>query len=79
MNMDYIVEEEVIVHPPDGMQLCEGYIRKQDAGRFLGSLPGMVPLVGATLEEVRSMLEQVAKAYYGDDVVVEIASCAAPA
>jgi hypothetical protein len=71
MLNDYI-EEEVIVHPIHGMQLSEGYIRK-DGKAFLGSLPGLVPSRGRTAEEVREKLEQKAKAYYGDDVVVDIA------
>ena len=71
MMNDYI-EEEVIVHPIHGMQLSEGYIRKEGKG-FLGSLPGLAPSKGRTTEEVRAQLEQKAKAYYGDDVVVDIA------
>ena len=67
------IEEEVIVHPIRGMQLSEGYIRKDSAAGFLGSLPGLAPTRGETKEEVRAMLEQEAKAYYGEDVVVEIA------
>ena len=66
-------EEEVVVHPIGGMQLSEGYIRKEDKG-FLGSLPGLAPLKGECLEDVRLGLEKEAKDYYGDDVVVEIAS-----
>ena len=71
MLNDYI-EEEVIVHPIHGMQLSEGYIRK-DGNGFLGSLPGLAPSLGKTAEEVREKLERTAKAYYGDDVVVDIA------
>ena len=72
MLNDYI-EEEIVVHPIHGMQLSEGYIRKENTQTFLGCLPGIVPAVGKTMEEVRARLEQKAKAYYGDDVVVEIA------
>jgi hypothetical protein len=72
MKITY-TEEEVIVHPVDGMQLSEGYIRKNTEG-FIGCLPGLVPLRGSSLEEVRLGLEEEAKDYYGDDVVVEIAS-----
>jgi hypothetical protein len=71
MLNDYI-DEEVIVHPIHGMQLSEGYIRK-DGKRFLGSLPGLDLAEGRTGEEVREKLEREAKAYYGDDVVVDIA------
>ena len=67
-------EEEVIVHPVGGMQLSEGYIRENGSQRFVGSLPGIAPLVGDTLEEVLMRLDRMAKAYYGDDVVVELAS-----
>jgi hypothetical protein len=72
MLNDYI-EEEVIVHPIHGMQLSEGYIRKDCAKGFLGSLPGLPPATGQTKEEVLARLELQAKAYYGDDVVVEVA------
>lgn len=72
MMNDYI-EDEIIVHPIHGMQLSEGYIRKESTRGFLGSLPGLVPSRGKTKEEVRAQLETKAKAYYGDDVVVEIA------
>ena len=72
MMNDYI-EEEIIVHPIHGMQLSEGYIRKDNSKGFLGSLPGLAPFKGKTKEEVRARLEQEAKAYYGDDVIVEIA------
>ena len=64
-------EEEIIVHPTDGMQLSEGYIREETQG-FLGCLPGLTPTLGHTLEEVRLLLERKAKEYYGDDVVVDI-------
>ena len=69
---DYI-DEEIIVHPIHGMQLSEGYLRKDTAKGFLGCLPGLMPSVGKTREEVLMRLEQEAKEYYGDDVVVEIA------
>ena len=72
MMNDYI-EVEIIVHPIRGMQLSEGYIRKDNSKGFLGSLPGLLPLIGETKEEVRAQLEEEAKAYYGDDVIVEIA------
>ena len=72
MMNDYI-EEEVIVHPIHGMQLSEGYIRKDPAKGYLGSLPGLAPAIGKTKEEVLARLELQAKAYYGDDVVVEVA------
>ena len=72
MMNDYI-EEEIIVHPIHGMQLSEGYIRRDNSKGFLGSLPGLMPSRGKTKEEVLARLEQEAKAYYGDDVVVEIA------
>jgi hypothetical protein len=73
MMMNVYIEEEVIVRPIHGMQLSEGYIRKADKTGYLGSLPGLVPSRGETTEEVRAKLEIKAKAYYGDDVVVEIA------
>lgn len=65
-------EEEVIVHPVGGMQLSEGYIREDKAVHFLGSLPGIEPSVGDTIDIVLGRLEKKARAYYGDDVVVEI-------
>ena len=67
------IDEEVIVHPADGMQLSEGYIREDEATHFKGCLPGIEPSEGDTVDEVLIKLEQKAKAYYGDDVVVEIA------
>ena len=67
------IEEEVVVHPVDGMQLSEGYIRGDKAMHFRGSLPGMEPSAGDTVDEVLSRLEKKAKAYYGDDVVAELA------
>lgn len=72
MMNDYI-EEEVIVHPIHGMQLSEGYIRKDTSKGFLGCLPGLVPFAAKTKEEVRARLELEAKEYYGEDVIVEIA------
>ena len=72
MMEDYI-EDEIIVHPIHGMQLSEGYIRKDSVKGYLGSLPGLALSRGRTREEVRARLEQAAKAYYGDDVIVEIA------
>ena len=73
MMSDYI-EEEIVVHPVHGMQLSTGYIRKDNASGFLGSLPGLMPSRGKTKEEVLARLEVEAKAYYGDDVIVEIVS-----
>ncbi|VGO17256.1 hypothetical protein PDESU_05852 [Pontiella desulfatans] len=67
------IDEEVIVHPVDGMQLSEGYIRGDEATCFKGCLPGMEPEAGDTLDEVLARLERKAKAFYGDDVIVEIA------
>jgi hypothetical protein len=72
MMNDYI-EDEIVVHPIHGMQLSEGYIRKEKSNGFLGCLPGLLPYKGKTKEEVRCRLEQEAKEYYGEDVVVEIA------
>jgi hypothetical protein len=71
MIHDYL-EKEIIVRQIHGMQLSEGYIRKDNSRGFLGCLLGLVPCSGSTEEEVRMRLEQVAKEYYGDDVVVEI-------
>jgi len=39
----------------------------------MGYLPGLGSFVGETMEEVRSRLEEMAKAYYGGDVVVDFA------
>ena len=64
---------EIVVHPIHGMQLSEGYIRQDNSKGFVGSLPGLLPLKGKTQEEVRMGLENEAKVYYGDDVVVELA------
>ena len=69
----YVIEEDVVVHPVDGMQLSEGYIRQDRPHHFEGCLPGMEPDAGDTVDEVLSCMEKKAKAYYGDDVVVEIA------
>ena len=67
-----IIDEEVVVHPMDGMQLSEGYIREDEHAHFRGCLPGLEPSAGDTVDEVLFRLEQKAKAFYGDDVVVEI-------
>ena len=67
-------EEEITVHPIHGMQLSEGYIREDEATHFKGCLPGIEPDAGDTIDEVIVRLEKKAKAYYGDDVVVEITS-----
>jgi predicted RNase H-like HicB family nuclease len=66
------IVEEVIVHPVDGMQLAEGYISMDASGRYVGSLPGMTYQTGETVEVVVQLLEEKAKAFYGDDVVVEV-------
>jgi len=71
MNDDVIVEG-VIVHPVNGMQLCEGFICMDASRHYVGSLTGMTSLSGDSVEDVLSLLERKAKAYYGDDVVVEI-------
>jgi len=67
------IEVEIVVHPIHGMQLSEGYIRQDNSKGFVGRLPGLLPSKGKTQEEVRVRLENEAKAYYGDDVVVEMA------
>ena len=72
MMNDYM-EVEIIVHPIHGMQLSEGYIRKENSNGFLGFLPGLLPYKGKTKEEVRQRLEEEAKEYYGEDVIVEVA------
>ncbi len=72
MIKDYTIEE-IIVHPIHGMQLSEGYICRENSKGFLGCLPGLLPFLGRTKEEVRARLEEEAKDYYGDDVIVEIA------
>ena len=66
------IEEDVIVHPVDGMQLSEGFIREDGPHHFQGYLPGLELDAGDTVDEVLFRMEQKAKAYYGDDVVVEI-------
>lgn len=71
MLNDYI-EDEIVVRPIHGMQLSEGYIRRDNSKGFLGCLPGFLPAVGKTMEEVRIRLEKAAKIYYGDDVIVEV-------
>jgi hypothetical protein len=65
-------EQEIIVRPTHGMQLSEGYIRKDNSNGFLGCLLGLVPYAGKTQDEVRIHLELEAKEFYGDDVIVEI-------
>jgi predicted RNase H-like HicB family nuclease len=67
-----LIQEKVIVHPVDGMQLSQGFIRVDEETRFFGSLPGIEPQAGDTIDEVLQRLDCVAKAYYGEDVVVEI-------
>jgi len=67
-----LIEEEVIVHPVNGMQLSEGVIRKDESTCFMGCLPGMEPEAGDTIDEVLTRLDRKAKAYYGVDVVVEL-------
>lgn len=66
------MEEEVVVHPIDGMQLSEGTIRQDESFHFRGNLPGIEPEAGDTIDEVLERLDRGAKAYYGNDVVVEI-------
>lgn len=65
------LENEIIVRPRHGMQLSTGHILN-DGLRISGYLPALLPCVGKTVEDVRSRLEQAAKAYYGDDVIVQI-------
>ncbi len=50
MMNDYI-EDEIVVHPIHGMQLSEGYIRKDNASGFLGCLPGLLPYKGKTKDK----------------------------
>jgi len=69
---NYRIEEDVVVHPVDGMQLSEGYIREDESHHFIGCLPGIEPSSGDSIDEVLASMERHAKAYYGDDVVVEI-------
>lgn len=66
------IEEEVSVHPVGGMQLSVGYIRMDASRRFIGNLPGMTSLIGDSMEDVLRLMDGKAKAFYGDDVVVEI-------
>ncbi|HEY5622066.1 MAG TPA: hypothetical protein VIR77_05640 [Pontiella sp.] len=73
------IDEEVIVHPVGGMQLSEGRISGDEQARFRGCLPGIETLEGGSVEEVLKKLEIKAKAYYGDDVVVELISHASTA
>jgi len=51
--MSEYIEEEIIVHPIHGMQLSEGYIRKDNSKGFLGCLPGFMPAAGKTCKLVR--------------------------
>ncbi len=69
----FSIEEEVIVRPIDGMQLSEGHIRQDESKHFKGDLPGIEPEAGDTVDEVLERLERKAKAYYGEDVIVELA------
>lgn len=69
---DGTIVEEIIVHPVDGMQLTDGYICLDASQRYVGSLPGMNSLIGDSIEDVIRLLEIKAKAFYGDDVVVEV-------
>ena len=63
-------KHEIIVRAGSGMQLSEGYIQP---GLFhcSGFLPALPPCPGHNLEDVRARLEQAAKDYYGDDVIIE--------
>ncbi|MCF7848169.1 MAG: hypothetical protein K9M45_04905 [Kiritimatiellales bacterium] len=70
--MNVVREMEISVHPIHGMQLSEGYIRSDKSKGFFGCLPGLVSYEGESVNEVRRELEQEAKKYYGDDVVVDI-------
>lgn len=72
MKNDY-KEEEVIVHPVDGMQIAEGYIREDRTHHFFGIIPGLRPVVGNAFMDVLKRLDMEAKEYFGDDVVVEMA------
>ena len=71
MKYEY-VEDKIIIRAIGGMQISEGYIRRDTSKGFLGCFPGRVPYVGKTLEEVLIHIEQEAKEYYGYDVMVEI-------
>jgi hypothetical protein len=68
-----VSETVIVVHPVNGMQLSEGYIRSDKMRGFYGALPGLMPSVGASMEEVRNRLEREARNFYGSDVVVEVA------
>jgi len=73
--MEYVhTEEEIIVHPIQGMQLSEGFICAGKVKKYRGILPGLASYEGESMEEVRLHMEAEAKEYYGDDVVVDIAS-----
>ncbi len=65
-------EENVIVRPVDGMQLSEGCIRMEASCQFIGILSGMTVSVGDSIEEVLQRMNRFAKAFYGEDVIVEI-------
>lgn len=66
------IVKEVIVHPVDGMQLAAGYIRMDESQQYVGNLPGMAALIGDSVEDVLRLLDRTAKAFYGDDVIVEV-------
>jgi hypothetical protein len=66
------IEEKVVIHPVDGMQLADGYICMDESSHYLGILPGMNALVGDSVGEVLRLMDRCAKAFYGDDVVVEV-------
>lgn len=66
------IEEEIVVHPIDGMQLSEGYIRQDEDRHVFGWLPGLGSQDGDSIDDVLACLEKKAKAYYGDDVIVEV-------
>jgi hypothetical protein len=68
------IEEDVVVHPVGGMQLSEGRISEDGRARFRGRLPGIEVSEGQSVDEVLQRLEIKAKAYYGEDVVVELVS-----
>lgn len=74
LKMDYNkTGNTVVVRPRNGMQLAEGFIRKDYDVCYIGQVPGLETRAGESKEDVRSQLEQVAKNYYGADVIVEIA------
>jgi len=66
------LEREIIVRPINGMQLSEGYIWEDEPQHYSGRLPGIEPSVGDTVDEVLKQLDRKVKAYYGDDVIVEL-------